>query len=263
MDKWLPVPERLVRDIETAPRADKRAWAIASLVIWMMAFYRLRRGDECSLRDLRSWSCSNSQSRAKKGKADAQSFLDAWTDPRPPVDQSQTSRRPPVDHPQTRGAQVLSELPKTSRPPVDRSQTTRRPPVDQSQTDHARSSLQSTSTSTSTISVLWGELETIRKAAGPCRAWRLTAQRKKQIKARLSEHQPEDLKTVWAWWLTSDHSRARFLRERDTTTTTILGAKFTDYLELAEKPAQQQKPTTTGSGHDPFNAWLEGDSNGK
>jgi len=236
MESWLPVPERLVRDIETAPRADKRAWAIASLVIWVLSFYRLRRGEECSLRDLRAWSCSNSQSRAKAGKSDAQAFLEGWTTSRPPVDQSQTTRRPPVDH----------------------RQTTRRPPVDRSQTDHARSSLQNTTTSTNTVSVIWADLEAVRTAAGEKRAWSLTAQRRKQIKARLREHNPEDFKIVWEWWRTSDHKRARFLREQSITTNTILGTKFSEYLELATAPAPAPAAPLATTNSDPFDDWIGG-----
>lgn len=258
MESWLPVPERLVRDIETAPRADKRAWAIASLVIWVLSFYRLRRGEECSLRDLRAWSCSNSQSRAKAGKSDAQAFLEGWTTSRPPVDQSQTTRRPPVDHRQTRGKQPVGRISDSSGPPVDHRQTTRRPPADRSQTDHARSSLQNTTTSTNTVSVIWADLEAVRTAAGEKRAWSLTAQRRKQIKARLREHNPEDFKIVWEWWRTSDHKRARFLREQSITTNTILGTKFSEYLELATAPAPAPAAPLVTTNSDPFDDWIGG-----
>ena len=54
-EQWLPIPERLVRDIETAPTAARRLIAVVALALWAVAFSRARRGESCSVRDLSAW----------------------------------------------------------------------------------------------------------------------------------------------------------------------------------------------------------------
>ena len=77
-EQWLPVPERLVRDIETAPTARRRAWAICYLVVWVLVFVRSRRGDTSTLRDLAAWSDTARHGRIMKAKKEALTAISLW-----------------------------------------------------------------------------------------------------------------------------------------------------------------------------------------
>lgn len=75
--------------------------------------------------------------------------------------------------------------------------------------------------------------------------------------ARIREHGVEDVATVVAWWLTSEHQRAVYLRANGYTWGTVLRPEnFASYLDLATAApsAGQQRGQTTAPTEDPAEA---------
>lgn len=90
-------------------------------------------------------------------------------------------------------------------------------------------------------------------------AWKLSPARRTSIKKLVKQHGIDAIHTV-ARWMTSDHDRARFLRERGDADTLIRPANFATYLALAEtnhtpqrSPAQRGAPVDYDALYDQFN----------
>ena len=209
-EQWLPVPVRLVEAIYEAPTPQRRAWAIAYLLIWLVVFHRTRKGSRTSMAEVEAWTLTKSRQRTVKARADALACLEKWTD-----------RGPEVDRKWTEGKQVEPATQKTSGPEVDENRTARE-----------RAKLQTTNSQDYTT--IWARLEAVRTEANPkARALKLTSGRRRALGARLKEHTAEELLTVWRWWQTSQHDRAVWLRSKCTVDTILRPSNFPGYLDLA------------------------------
>lgn len=209
-EQWLPVPVRLVEAIYEAPTPQRRAWAIAYLLIWLVVFHRTRKGSRSSMAEVEAWTLTKSRQRTVKARADALACLEKWTD-----------RGPEVDRKRTEGKQVEPATQRTSGPEVDEKRTARE-----------RAKLQTTNLQDYTT--IWARLEAIRTEANPkARPLKLTSGRRRALGARLKEHTAEELLTVWRWWQTSQHDRAVWLRSKCTVDTILRPSNFPGYLDLA------------------------------
>lgn len=209
-EQWLPVPVRLVEAIYEAPTPQRRGWAIAYLLIWLVVFHRARKGSSCSMAEVEAWTLTKSRQRTVKARADALASLEKWTENGPEVDRKRTG-----------GNQVEPATQKTSGPEVDEKRTAR-----------GRAKLQNTNSQDYTT--IWARLEAIRTEANPkARALKLTSGRRRALGARLKEHSAEELLTVWRWWQTSQHDRAVWLRQNCTVDTILRPSNFPGYLDLA------------------------------
>jgi len=209
-EQWLPVPVRLVEAIYEAPTPQRRAWAIAYLLIWLVVFHRTRKGSRSSMAEVEAWTLTKSRQRTVKARADALACLEKWTD-----------RGPEVDRKRTEGNQVEPATQRTSGPEVDEKRTARE-----------RAKLQTTNSQDYTS--IWARLEAIRTEANPkARPLKLTSGRRRALGARLKEHTAEELLTVWRWWQTSQHDRAVWLRSKCTVDTILRPSNFPGYLDLA------------------------------
>lgn len=80
--------------------------------------------------------------------------------------------------------------------------------------------------------------------------FRLTPKTRKAIKARIKDTSPEEVAKVFEWWQTSQHSRAKFLRQKNLGIGTILKPDlFFEYLAICEGPKLVEVETD-----DPFAA---------
>ena len=93
-EQWLPVPVRLVEAIYEAPTPQRRAWAIAYLLIWLVVFHRTRKGSRSSMAEVEAWTLTKSRQRTVKARADALACLEKWTDRGPEVDRKWTRSGP-------------------------------------------------------------------------------------------------------------------------------------------------------------------------
>lgn len=104
---------------------------------------------------------------------------------------------------------------------------------------------------------LWDAWEPRRAKTYRGREGKLTASRQQAMAARIREHGVEDVATVVAWWLTSEHQRAVYLRANGYTWGTVLRPEnFASYLDLATAApsAGQQRGQTTAPTEDPAEA---------
>jgi len=81
------------------------------------------------------------------------------------------------------------------------------------------------------LTAIWAEVNAIRGG----QALKLTKSRRSSLKARLTEHSAEEVLAVARWVYSSQHERARYLREHGYGPDTWLRpSKFAGYLEHAE-----------------------------
>jgi len=209
-EQWLPVPVRLVEAIYEAPTPQRRAWAIAYLLIWLVVFHRTRKGARSSMAEVEAWTLTKSRQRTVKARADALASLEKWTE-----------NGLEVDRKWTEGSKVEPATQRTSGPEVDEKRTAR-----------GRAKLQNTNLQDYTT--IWARLESIRTEANPkARPLKLTSGRRRALSARLKEHTAEEMLTVWRWWQTSQHDRAVWLRQKCTVDTILRPSNFPGYLDLA------------------------------
>jgi hypothetical protein len=89
-EQWVPVPVRLINAIYEAPSMKRRAWAVAYLLVWLVAFHRAWKGAPASMGELEAWTLSNSRQRTVKARLDALGALEKWTDRGLEVDRKRT-----------------------------------------------------------------------------------------------------------------------------------------------------------------------------
>ena len=72
-EQWLPVPERLVRDIETANTTLRRVSAVYCLVVWVLTYAQLLRSPQPpTVRRLCELSGCTNKGRVLSARSDAQ-----------------------------------------------------------------------------------------------------------------------------------------------------------------------------------------------
>jgi hypothetical protein len=70
-------------------------------------------------------------------------------------------------------------------------------------------------------------------------AWKLTAERRKHLAARVADHGEATVYRVAEWVRTSQHDRAAFLRGHGDVDTLLRPSKFATYAAFSDGPAQQ------------------------
>ena len=98
----------------------------------------------------------------------------------------------------------------------------------------------------------WDEINDLRvEHKRGARARKLTPAIRRQLKARISDHSPYEVVGVVRWWLTSDHKRAKYLRENSYDLSTLLRASnFPEYLAMS-----QDDPTDTNGDGSVLDKW--------
>ena len=254
-EQWMPVPTRLVDAVMNAPNMKRRAWAVAYLVVWMLAFCRSRQKQDATLGDLEAWSSSKARHRTIKAKKDALKALAVW--------EKRTENEPETNQKRTKGNQVepissdSNEL-ETNQKRTARGRVLSTDTTTELQNPHSPPAGDVTpepvpSSKPDRVAEVWASLEAIRLEVKPkARGLMLSKPRRRAINARIKEHSAEALRTVWRWWLTSDHDRAVFLRSNCSVDTLLQASKFTSYLEFAEAPTVEADTTIPAS---PAEAW--------
>jgi hypothetical protein len=250
-EPWIPLPERLVDDVLTAPNEKRRLWAVAYLLMWVIAFLRAKRERPASLSDLKSWSASTTQKRAIAAREDALNCLSDWNPQKKGTktglegDQKGTGKGPERDWKGTGETEDEAANSLASGLEGDQKETERGPEGDQKGTARGRAvrktqNRDSKGTAYDLLSV-WNDLETHRLGlqGSGSRSWSLTKPRQRLLKARLGDGLSlDDLREVWTWWHQASHPRAVFLRENGHTVDTVL-RHAAEYLELAGQPGRR------------------------
>jgi hypothetical protein len=100
---------------------------------------------------------------------------------------------------------------------------------------------------------LWHEVGELRSQHLPgCRTLKLTAGRRRTLKARVMEHSTDAVLEVWRWALTSRNQRATYLRDHGYVRPDTLhrANKFTGYLEMARDDETAQARRLSAAGVD-------------
>ena len=217
---WIPLDVgswELITDLfppvwsEWAVYQDLRYWDNSERMGWKKMPSRRR------LQSRWGWSDWNTRQALKSE--------DKWrTSQLPPKDLPTTSQKPPKNS--TQIPEIRKEiLPTTSQlPPKDLpTPSTRAELNNQQQTTKKKED-------NKTLLSVWDDINAIKGG----RPLKLSKVRKKTLKARLSEHSPQELLQVVGWWHESKHSRAEYLRENGHGIDTLFRAsKFESYLEMS------------------------------
>ena len=266
MIRWAPAPVDLIAE------ADRTRWTKANpaprVVGYLIVFRDLRDGGTWTARRLADhlgWTRWSARSMIDRVRAE----LSAWESVRRP---------PPNEIPVSYEAAPPTSghiPPKNSHFPAKNGQVNgmisgsyEAEPASRPATVPPNTRARSTSTTTRTtteqrdtsLSTLWEEVNSLREGHVPgARKLRLTKERRRTLKARVTEHGEASVLKVWTWVLTSPHPRATFLRGSGFVKPDTLHrpGNFATYLEFAEEgltPTSTPKTTndTTASALDAF-----------
>lgn len=180
------------------------------------------------------WGCTERQARS------ALKSEEEWGNPTttaPPVPQQNPTRAPDSERKPLESQEPPPHLCPSKTPLVSP-----RAKIQNNRTTEQQTRIESSSED---LSVLWKDINAIRKRAGATRMLKLTPARRRALGSRLREFSRPDVLRVVEWWLFSQHTRALFLREGGYTVDTLLRPKFSEYLEFSHQ--ENQAPSTKPS----------------
>ena len=261
--RWSPAPDDLVSE------ADRTRWTrenpAPAVVGYLSAWNVLRDGGAWTVRRLAlhlGWSRWSAESMLKRVRQDLQRWQGAddttgTYGARPDENSHQTdeNRRQLLVIPggyAPRPDTVPDTVPDNRR--ARRSTTTTTTTATPTQITAAGApAAQKPRAADVSVSKLWHAVEELRAIHLPgCRTLKLTAGRRKTLKARVMEHSTDAVLEVWRWALTSRNQRATYLRDHGYVRPDTLhrAAKFAGCLEMAQDDTRTQTRQMSAGGVD-------------